>query len=84
MDSFVDVQQLATSNFPLAMICFLYSEFLENRPPRVIDIEVDTNDTIGILCREVYKEFKMKFERARIGPQKLSLSSGKAPKSGDT
>ena len=67
------LQQLATFNFPLAMLCFLHSEFLEDRPPCVIDIAVDANATIGALRREVYDAFKMAFERARISLKELSL-----------
>ena len=55
------------------MIYFLYSEFLKDKPPHLIDIKVDANETIGRLLHEVYADFKMEFEGARIGLTKLSL-----------
>ena len=55
------------------MTYFLYSKFLMAKPPHLINIKVDVNEKIDCLLREVYDEFKMKFEGEKIGLERLSL-----------
>ena len=43
------------------------------KPPHLRAFKVDANETIDILLHQVYYTFKMKFERARIDLERLSL-----------